>query len=193
LALFAFVIGDAIGSNNGGGARQDIVGVINGEDVGREEFSQVLEAYKSRSNGRASDMQTLNTVWDGFVRERVFKQHLNLAGIVVGENDVWESLVSNPNFQSDPSFQNEVGLFDEEIVKEYIANLREDAIDAPANSDEKSMWNSWLNYESRVRQSVIQSSYTNLVGVIRTLGNLSIKDGEKDSFLIATTFDKFHV
>lgn len=190
LALFAFIISDAIGSNNGGGARQDIVGEINGEDVSREEFSQVLEVYKSRSNNSVTDMQALNVVWDGFVRERVFKKQLELAGVVVGENDVWESLISNPNFQSDPSFQNEIGLFDEEKVKEYIANMREEAIDAPTSSNERQMWNNWLSFEGRVRQGVIQTSYTDLVnaGLSATLA-----DGKRDYFFNNTNITSKYV
>ena len=190
LALFAFIISDAIGSNNGGGARQDVVGEINGEEVSREEFSQVLETYKARSNGSVSDMQTLNAVWDGFVRERVFKKQLELAGIVVGENDIWNSLISNPNFQSDPSFQNEVGLFDEEKVKEYIANMREDAIGAAPGSNEKLTWESWLSYEGRVRQGVIQSSYTNLVNA--GLG-ATLEEGKRDYLLNNTNITSQYV
>ncbi|MFK5879740.1 MAG: peptidylprolyl isomerase [Flavobacteriaceae bacterium] len=176
MALFAFVIGDAI-NKKGGSSRVDIVGEINGEEISREEFSQVLEAYKSNSNRRSSDIQTLNAVWDGFVRERVFKEQLELAGIVVGENDVWESLVSNPNFQNDPSFKNEIGLFDEEKVKEYIANMREDAIGAQKGSAEKARWDSWLSYESRVRQRVVQTSYTSLVNA--GLG-ATLEEGQRD-------------
>ncbi|MDC9721677.1 MAG: peptidylprolyl isomerase [Urechidicola sp.] len=176
MALFAFVIGDAI-NKNGGPTRMDVVGEINGEEISREEFSQILEVYKSRSNSSISDIQTLNAVWDGFVRERVFKEQLELAGIVVGENDVWENLISNPNFQSDPSFQNEVGLFDEEKVKEYIANMREDAIGALKGSDEKARWDSWLSYEGRVRQGVVQTSYTSLVNA--GLG-ATLEEGKRD-------------
>jgi len=176
LALFAFVIGDAIGKNNGA-KNADVVGEVNGESISRTEFGQVLESYKLRSNGQVSDMQTLNAVWDGFVRERVFKEQLDLAGIVVGEKDVWEAIVSLPNFQNDPSFKNEVGLFDEEKVKEYIANMREDAIGAPKGSEEQLRWNSWLNYENRVRQGVIQSAYTNLVNA--GLG-ATLEEGKRD-------------
>ena len=176
MALFAFVIGDAI-NKNGGDTRQDIVGEINGEEISRDEFSQVLEVYKTRANNKVSDMQTLNAVWDGFVRERVFKEQLDLAGIVVGENDIWESLISNPNLQSDPTFQNEIGLFDEEKVKEYIANMREDAIEAAPGSNEKVIWDNWLSYENRVKQGVIQSSYTSLVNA--GLG-ATLAEGKRD-------------
>ena len=177
LALFAFIISDAIGSNNGGGARQDVVGEVNGEEISREEFSQQLEAYKSRSNGNTPDSQFLNAAWDGFVRKLVFKEQLELAGIVVGENDVWESIISDPGFQSNPLFQNEIGLFDEEKVKEYVANLREDALDAPNGSDEKKMWSSWLSYEGRVQQGVVQAAYTNLVNA--GLG-ATLEEGKRD-------------
>ncbi len=175
LALFAFVIQDAFSS--GGSGKVDVVGEVNGEEITREEFSAQLEAYKTNTGGRSTDAQAMKAVWDNVVREKVFKEQLELAGIVVGENDVWESIISLPYFQNDPSFKNEVGLFDEEKVKEFIANLREDAIGADKNSTESSIWANWLSTEERIRQNVIQGSYTNLVNAGLSA---SLEEGKRD-------------
>ncbi|MBV1887861.1 MAG: SurA N-terminal domain-containing protein [Urechidicola sp.] len=63
MALFAFVIGDAI-NKDGGPVRVDVVGEVNGEEISRDEFSQQLEVFKNRSNGSMSDSQYINAVWD---------------------------------------------------------------------------------------------------------------------------------
>ena len=96
LALFAFVVQGAFG--NGDSAKVDSVGEVNGETISRADFSQRLEAYKTNSRGSVSENQAMNSVWDGFVRERVFKEQLEKAGIVVGEKEVWESIISLPYF-----------------------------------------------------------------------------------------------
>ncbi len=180
LALFAFIVQGAFG--NGNSVKADVVGEINGEDISREEFSARLETYKSR-NSSTTDMQASNVVWEGFVRERIYKEQLTNAGIVVGEEDVWDNIIMMPYFQNDPSFKNEVGLFDEEKVKEFIANMREDAIGADQNSIEKLTWLNWLNTENAIRQSVITTAYTSLVK--SGLGT-SLEEGKRD-YLFSNT------
>ena len=177
LALFAFVIQGAFDSN--GSAKVDAIGEVNGETISRADFSQRLENYKANSRGRVSETQAMNSVWDGFVREMVFKEQLDKAGIVVGEDDVWQSIINLPYFQNDPSFKNEAGLFDEEKVKEFIATMRDDAEGAAAGSNEKQRWLNWLNSENQIRQNVVRNSYSNLVNA--GLG-VTLEEGKRDYF-----------
>ncbi|MCF6280212.1 MAG: SurA N-terminal domain-containing protein [Flavobacteriaceae bacterium] len=175
MALFAFVIGDSIGSN--GGQKIDVVGEVNGETISRNDFSQQLETYKARVGRNVSDVQAMNAVWDGLVSEQVYKEQLDKAGIVVGENDVWKSIISMQYFQTDPSFKNEAGLFDEEKVKEFIANMQEDAVGAANDSPEKNVWLNWLNTEENHRKNLVRSSYNSLVNA--GLG-ASLEEGKRD-------------
>lgn len=176
LALFAFVIGDAV-NKNGSGDIANIVGEVNGEEFSREAFNSQIEAYKANSG--ASDRQAMNVVWDGFVRDQLFKEQLDLAGVVVGEEDVWQSIISMPYFQNGPQFKNEIGLFDQEKVKEFIANMRDDAIGADKGSVEYLTWMNWLNTEQQIRESLIRTSYGDLVNA--GLG-ASVEDGKRSYF-----------
>ncbi|GAB1308920.1 peptidylprolyl isomerase [Urechidicola sp. KH5] len=176
LALFAFVIGDAV-NKNGGGDIANVVGEVNGEEFSREAFNSQIEAYKANSG--VTDRQAMNAVWDGFVRDQLFKEQLELAGVVVGEEDVWQSIISMPYFQNGPQFKNEIGLFDEEKVKEFIANMRDDAIGADKGSVEYLTWLNWLNTEQQIRESLIRSSYGDLVNA--GLG-ASVEDGKRSYF-----------
>ena len=175
MALFAFVVGDAF--NGGNSAKIDVVGEVNGETISRNDFSQQLEAYKARVGRNVSETQAMNAVWDGLVSEQVYKEQLDKAGIVVGENDVWQSIISMQYFQTDPSFKNEAGLFDEEKVKEFIASMQEDAVGAANGSREKNVWLNWLNTEESHRKNLVRNSYNNLVNA--GLG-ASLEEGKRD-------------
>lgn len=175
LALFAFVIQGAFG--NGDSTKVDVVGEVNGETISRSDFSQQLEAYKARVGRNVSETQAMNAVWDGLVSEQVYKEQLDKAGIVVGEDDVWQSIISMQYFQTDPSFKNETGLFDEEKVKEFIANMQEDAVDAVNGSREKNVWLNWLNTEESHRKNLVRNSYNTLVNAGLSA---SLEEGKRD-------------
>lgn len=175
LALFAFVVQGAFGKGNS--RKINAVGEVDGETISRNDFSQQLEAYKARVGNRVSDVQAMNAVWDGIVREKVYNKQLEEAGIVVGENDVWQSIISMPYFQKDPSFKNEAGLFDEEKVKEFIANMKDDAEGAEKGSRERTIWLNWLNTEKNIKQNLVRTEYNNLVNA--GLG-ASLEEGKSD-------------
>ncbi len=176
MALFAFVIGGESLSSNGA-QKIDVIGEVNGETISRNDFSQQLEAYKARVGRNVSETQAMNAVWDGLINEQVYKDQLDKAGIVVGEDDVWQSIISNTSLQNNPSFQNEAGLFDEEKVKEFIANMKEDAIGAANGSLEKTKWLSWLLDEKNIRKNIGRKSYNDLVSA--GLG-ASLEEGKRD-------------
>jgi len=161
LALFAFVVQGAFG--NGNSAKVNAIGEVDGEVISTEDFSKQLETYKARVGGRVSDVQAMNTVWNNILRERVYEKQLDEAGIVIGEGDMWQAIIQNPYFQNDPSFKNEAGLFDEEKVKEFIANMKDDAEGAAKGSREKTIWLNWVNDENNIKQNLRRSTYDNLV------------------------------
>lgn len=178
MALFAFVIGDSMNSS-GSGQNVDVIGEINGETVSRTDFSERLENYKANVRGRVSEIQAMNTVWDGFVREKVYQKQLEEAGLIVGEKDVWESIMSMQFFQNGPQFKNEAGLFDEEKVKQFIADMRDEANASAAGSDERRRWANWLTTENQIRQNLVRNSYNNLV----TAGlGVTLDEGKRDYF-----------
>ena len=72
-------------------------------------------------------MQAVDAVWNTFVGEKIFESQLKESGIVVGEKDIWDAMVALPEIQNSPMFKNEANLFDQEKLKEYIANLKDEA------------------------------------------------------------------
>jgi peptidylprolyl isomerase/peptidyl-prolyl cis-trans isomerase D len=185
LALFAFVLDPTSIQNFFSSSKINSIGAVNGEDIDREEFARQVETYRSQSGGRTSQMQAVNTVWNSMMSEKIFANQLEEAGIVVGEKDIWDAMVALPNIQNSPLFKNEANLFDEEKLKEYIANLQADAQDG-----DDAAWLNWLETEKNIKLNLQRQAYTSLV----TAGlGTSLKEGERDYFYNNTKMDAQYV
>jgi len=172
LALFAFVLDPSSIQQFFSSSKINSIGDVNGEEIDREEFAAQVEAYRGQSGGRATQMQAVNAVWNTFVGEKIFQTQLEEAGIVVGEKDIWDAMVALPEIQNAPIFKNEANLFNEEKLKEYIANLKDEA--TTGNSE---AWTNWLATEKSIKQNLERQAYTSLV----TAGlGASLAEGKRD-------------
>ncbi len=181
LALFAFVLDPSSIQQFFSSSKVNSIGEVNGEDIDREEFARQVEAYRTQSGGRASQMQAVNAVWSGMISEKIFEDQLEKAGIVIGEKDIWDAMTSLQEIQNSPLFKNEANLFDEEKLKEYIANMKDDA-----ESGNSQAWLNWLATEKNIKQNLQRQAYTSLVKA--GLG-ASLKEGERDYLFKNTKMD----
>ena len=172
LALFAFVLDPSSIQQFFSSNKVNAIGEVNGEEIDREEFARQVEAYRAQSGGRSSQMQAVNAVWNSMVSEKVFQDQLEKAGIVVGEKDIWDAMKELPSIQNAPIFKNEANLFDEEKLKEYIANMQDDA-----QAGDNTAWMNWLATEQSIKQNIERQAYTSLVGA--GLG-ASLEEGKRD-------------
>jgi len=181
MALFAFVLDPSSIQNFFSSTKVNSIGQINGEDVDREEFARQVEVYRSQSGGRATQMQAVNAVWNSMLSEKVFQTQLEKAGIVVGEKDIWDAMVALPQIQNSPLFKNEINLFDEEKLKEYIANMKDEA-----DAGNTQAWTNWLVTEKSIKQNLERQAYSSLV----TSGlGASLEEGERDYVYDNTKMD----
>jgi len=186
LALFSFVIGDVF-TRGGFGGSSNSVGEINGDNITREEFAELVEQQRARSGNRTSQMQSVNAAWDNLVRQKIYENQLEKSGVIVGEKDVWDEIINQPFVQSSPQFKNEAGLFDEEKFKEYIATLK----DAKDDDEQgQAAWLSWLDYERNIKSSLELRTYNNLI----TAGlGVTLKESERYYFDNNTKLDLEYV
>lgn len=163
MALFAFVLGDLFKYQKS----SNLIGEVNGEPVTREEFSKEMDLFKARSGDKVSQIQSAKAVWNSIISEKIYTKQLNDAGIVVGEEDVWNAIISLPYIQSSPLFQNEAGQFDQEKLKEYLVTLKENA----ATNPQDTQWASWILTEKSIKRNLEQNIYTGLIinGINATL------------------------
>lgn len=161
LALFSFVLADLFRNSDALSARsQNTVATINGEDISREDFLQKVEVMHRQMGPNATSTQVMNRVWDQEVRKAVLSTQYDKLGITI-EQDQMRDLLKTA-LSSSPEFQNSAGLFDENKLNEYIANLK--------NTSEQA-FQSWVDYEQNLASSALQQNYFNLVkaGLVGTL------------------------
>ena len=166
LALFAFVLDPSTLGDLFNSSKVNEIGEVEGEIISKQEFATALEAYKSQTGNRVSDMQATKTVWDNIVRKKIYQAQLEKAGIIVGENDVWSEVINSPSVKDNPQFQNEAGLFDELKLKQFLKDIE-------VNNEQLS--NAWNNYIRQIKDNSERNTYNNLV----TAGlGASLKEGE---------------
>lgn len=161
LALFSFVLADVI--RNGGLSSQDsqnVIATVNGEEIGREEFARDVETFERNMGRNISTTQAVNRVWDQKLREVILTEEIEKLGIRAGEGQVTNLVRSQ--MAGNPNFTNEAGMFDENRLREYVANLRETSPQA---------YEQWQNFTSNLAKTAKLNSYYNMVsaGVGATL------------------------
>ncbi|MCV6628611.1 MAG: SurA N-terminal domain-containing protein [Flavobacteriaceae bacterium] len=153
LALFAFVISDVI--NKGGSTSIDsVVGVVNGEDINRQEFNQEVERTSQMYGPGASNAQVSNTVWENQVRGKILAQEFQKLGLNIESDQIIDVIKRNPSNMQDPRFLDDAGLFDENKFIAYINGLKKDN---PAG------YQNWLVQEAGIIRSAKEQMYFDLI------------------------------
>lgn len=153
LALFSFVLADLFKNSDALTSKsQNIVATINGKDITREGFLQKVEQLQRQMGPSATNTQVMNRVWEQEVREAVMETQFDELEISV-EKDQMRDLLKT-SLATNQNFLNEAGLFDENKMNEYIANLKETSPEGFA---------SWVNYEKQVASNALNQNYFNMV------------------------------
>ncbi|WP_055442574.1 peptidylprolyl isomerase [Lacinutrix himadriensis] len=161
LALFSFVLADLFKNSDALTAKlQNVVATINGKDITREAFMQKVEAMQRQMGGNGTSTQAMNNVWNQEVRQAVMETQFDALGFTV-EKDQMRDLLKT-SLANNADFQNEAGVFDENKMNEYIANLKETSTVA---------YQQWIDYEEGVAANALNQNYVNMVkaGMVGTL------------------------
>ena len=176
LALFSFVLADLF-KNSGGfsSGSQNVVATINGKDVKRDEFMNKVENTQRQYGNSMSSTQAMNNVWDQEVRNAVFESQYDELGLTV-ERDYIRSLLEQ-NLASFEEFKNDAGVFDENKLNEFIANLKAIQPETTLLNGSPINYEAWTNFEANISATGKEQMYMSMVraGVIGTLA-----DGELD-------------
>ncbi|MDF0707339.1 SurA N-terminal domain-containing protein [Flagellimonas okinawensis] len=162
LALFAFVISGVFSSNNfSGGKVGSSVAEVNGEDISIDEFRSEVETASRRYGPTVTSTQLVNMIYDQEVRKTILNQQFEDLGINV-ESDQIVDFVRTSGYAQIPDFQDENGIFNEEVFKSAIADWK---VNDPLR------YEAWLQDEESIIQAAKERMYFNLVkgGVTATL------------------------
>ena len=162
MALFSFVLADLFKNSDGfSSTEQNVVATVNGIDIERDDFMNKVESTERQNNGARSNIQSMNLVWDSELRRVILKNQFNKIGVSV-ERDQMRSLLKN-NLISFNEFMNTDGLFDENKLNEFIANLKEISPETTGLQGNLINYDSWITFESNIAQNGLEASYFNLI------------------------------
>ncbi len=176
LALFSFVLADLFKNSSGfSSSSQNIVATINGVDIKRDEFMNKVENAQRQYGNSMSSTQAMNNVWDQEVRNAVFDTQYNDLGLTV-ERDYIRSLLEK-SLSGFEEFKNDIGLFDENKLNEFIANLKAIQPETTLLNGSPINYAAWTNFEANVAATGKEQMYTSMVkaGLVGTLA-----DGEQN-------------
>lgn len=161
LALFAFVLSDLFQNSSAFGSNQDTIATINGTEIKRDEFMNRVENLQRQMGPGASTTQTVNRVWDQEVRRVVVEEQIEGLGLTV-EREQMRNLLRN-NFSEFPEFTNEVGMFDENKLNEYILNLKAIAPERAPLGNFQINYYEWVANEASIAIGAQEQTYFNLI------------------------------
>lgn len=131
---------------------QNVIATVNGEEVEREEFAREVESVQRNMGPNATTAMVVDQVWDRTLREVILKEEFEKLGIGVGEAQVRELL--KQQLAGNPNFVNEAGIFNDNRLEEYVANLKATSPGA---------YQQWVAFEDDVAESARGNIYYNLI------------------------------
>ncbi len=174
LALFSFVLSDLFQNNSALMGSQDTVATVNGEDIKREDFMLKVENMQRQFGPGTSSTQVMNRVWDQEVRKILLQERFDHLGLTVEQDAMRDAL--RTNFASFPEFANEAGLFDENKLNEFIANLKAIAPNRAQIGNFEINYAEWVANEQAIALGVKEQAYLNMIkaGVTTTLAEAEV-------------------
>jgi len=164
MALFAFVLSGVIGSGNNSPKGESNVATVNDVDITREDFMQKVEVVQRSLGPNNGTNQAMNIVWQRELRRVLLEEQFVALGLTAERAQISNAL--SLSLANNPTFQNEIGLFDEIRMQEYIATAK-----ASADAGDRQAYQAWLDFENNTASSILENNYFNLVkgGLITTL------------------------
>lgn len=175
LALFSFVLSDLFRNSSAFTGSQDVIASINGTDINREDFMGKVEIAQRQMGPNGTSTQAMNRVWDQEVRKAVLQQQFEELGLTVEKDQMRELL--KQNLSSIPDFTNEAGVFNENKLNEFIANLKAISPDRAPIGNSLINYDEWVESEASIALSGLQQTYFNMIkaGVTSTLGEAEVE------------------
>ena len=174
LALFSFVLSDLFQNSSAFGSSQDTVATVNGEDINREAFMVKVENMQRQFGPGTSSTQVMNRVWDQEVRKILMQEQFDELGLSVEQDAMRNALKTN--FASYPEFTNEAGLFDENKLNEFIANLKAISPERAQLGNFEINYDEWVANEQAIALGAKEQAYFNMIkaGVTATLAEAEV-------------------
>lgn len=176
LALFAFILSSLFDNKDAlFNKSQDIVATVNGKDINRVDFMNQVENLQRQQQGRATSNQIMNSVFDQEVQSIILNDQYQALGLSVEQDQMRDIL--KQSLATMPDFLNEAGVFDENKLNEFIANLKAISPEFGFLGGQPINYAAWVNYENSVAENYLRQNYLNMVKAGTTA---TVAEGEFD-------------
>ncbi len=164
MALFAFVLSGVLGNGSNTPKGESNIATVNDVDITREDFMQKVEGVQRTLGPNNGTNQAMNIVWQRELRRVLLEEQYLALGLSAERAQISNAL--SINLANNPTFQNEIGLFDEGRMQEYIATAK-----ASSEDGDRQAYQAWLDFEKNTANTILENNYFNLVkgGLITTL------------------------
>ena len=164
MALFAFVLSGVFGNGSNSPKGESNIATVNDVDITREEFMQKVEGVQRSLGPNNGTNQAMNIVWERELRRVLLEEQYLALGLTAERAQISNAL--SVNLANNPSFQNEIGVFSELKMQEYIANAK-----IAADAGDRQAYQAWIDFEQGTANTILENNYYNLVigGLITTL------------------------
>jgi peptidyl-prolyl cis-trans isomerase D len=139
ISMIAFIVGGDLLSPNSKllGGKKDVIGVIDGNEIGLDEFSRKVEEVSNRyalNLGRRPNEFELEYIrqeaWNGLITDLVMVKEFAKIGVEVTREEIRDMVQGNNIHPAiAQSFKDKTGNADVNAVKNFIANLKNAPVD----------------------------------------------------------------
>ncbi len=151
MALLAFVFTGVFDGSTS--TSQDPVIIVGDEEVSIDEFSRQVD-FAERNYG-ISTMRAVEFAYEQATNAKAYAQAFDALGLEAGKSHIEQFIKTDPNFSSDPQFQNEDGSFDPQKFTDFIIDL---------SQNNPQGFEQWKNQEANILNNVKVQLYQDMVG-----------------------------
>ena len=150
LSLFAFIIGGLFEGGINFGSRN--IGEVNGVSIATADYQNKVSNLEQ--SGQTKGGMAYEQVWTNEVRNILFTEQLDNAGLRLGKDQLINVIKNHPNFGQNPQFLNESGQFDMTKFNAFLAQMK---------ASGPQQWNAWLDYEAELEKFAKEQMYVSMI------------------------------
>ena len=178
LALFAFIAEELVRAlSSSRNASRQVIGEIYGESVTYQEFNNLVDEYENAwklGNGgqnltEAQSIQLRDQVWSELLRTRVIEHEAEALGLTVTDAELQNIINTGSNqlLRQTPFVNQQTGMFDVNMLKQFLTNYEEIQNNPEYPEAQKEMlvqyYKYWKLVEKQVRHDVLAQKYQTLL------------------------------
>ena len=155
-----------------------VVGTVNGKKIHSQEYSQLIEAYKSyiqMTQGKTTftddeDAALKEQVWQSFVTNKLIEAEASKLGLTVTDQEMRNVLAegNNPMLAQSPFVNQQTGRFDAAMLKNFLDEYKKmqagnSQVPEQYREQYDKIYSYWQFVEKTLKETILQQKYNALL------------------------------